>query len=93
MNNNPLKPIGLFHTPDCVAELEYYITKFSGSERVVAATVMGMTWNLCSKIMDEYLHALELEEKAEEALQDWSEGKTLEEELKEELEKNWEEKA
>ena len=46
-------PIGFFATPDSVQELQEYIKKFSGSERTVATTVMGMTWNCLAKIVNE----------------------------------------
>ena len=48
-----LKKMGLFHTPDNVEALMDYVQRFNGSERVVALTVMGMTWNLCSELTKE----------------------------------------
>jgi hypothetical protein len=48
-----LKKIGLFATPDSTKSLEDYCLNFSNSqERLVATTVMGMTWNLCAKLTD-----------------------------------------
>ena len=42
--------MGLFATPDSVDALQEYIERFSGSEKIVAAVVMGMTWNLCAEL-------------------------------------------
>ncbi len=51
----PLKKMGMFATPDDVKALEHYVTKTisNPSERVVAITVMGMTWNLCAELTKE----------------------------------------
>ena len=45
-----LKEIGLFHTPTSTAEIEKYLSNFSGGEAAVAMTVYGMTWNLCAHL-------------------------------------------
>lgn len=45
-----LKPIGLFATPDCVKDLQDYVSKFKGPDAILANTIMGMAWNLCAKL-------------------------------------------
>ncbi len=45
-----LGKMDLFTTPDDVKALEEYIMMLNGSERAVALTIMGMTWNLCAKL-------------------------------------------
>jgi|LakMenEpi03Aug12_release.lakeMendotaPanAssembly.Ray.scaffolds.fasta_scaffold6392277_1 hypothetical protein len=45
-----LEKNGMFYTPKSIDELLKYIEKFSGSERVVAMTIFGMTWNLCADL-------------------------------------------
>lgn len=52
MEKEVLEPMGLFATPASVEALEHYVSQFSGSEAVVAMTVMGMTWNLCAKLVN-----------------------------------------
>lgn len=47
-----LAKMDLFHTPKDSAELLDYIAGMSGSERVTATIVMGMTWNLVCSIID-----------------------------------------
>ena len=47
-----LKPAGLFHTPKSMDELMKWCEQLNGSERVVAMTVMGMTWNLCAELVN-----------------------------------------
>jgi len=42
--------LGLFATPKSTADLMEYIEQFSGNERVIAMTIMGMTYNLCCDI-------------------------------------------
>lgn len=50
-----LTPMGLFATPESVSDLEQYVTSIpNGGERVIAVTVMGMTWNLCAKLVAEH---------------------------------------
>lgn len=48
-----LTPHGMFATPEDSDALVRYVQGFTGSERVIAMTVMGMTWNLCSKLVHE----------------------------------------
>ena len=48
--NYAWQKLGLFATPASSEELMKYIEQFSGSERVVAMTVMGMTYNYCCSI-------------------------------------------
>jgi hypothetical protein len=43
----------LFATPKSTEALMEYIHRFSGSERIVAMTLMGMTWNLCAELTKE----------------------------------------
>jgi hypothetical protein len=40
----------LFATPKSPEELFKYVKMFNGSERIVALTVMNMTWNLCAEL-------------------------------------------
>lgn len=56
--HNPIGIAGLFATPHTMEQLEDYITRFNGSDRVVAATVMGMTMNFCSVAVK---HSLKLQ--------------------------------
>ena len=49
---NPLTPSGLCSTPESMEKLEAYVALFSEGERVVATTVMGMTWNLACATVD-----------------------------------------
>lgn len=44
---------GLFATPESQENLIDWIERLSGGEKIVAYTVMGMTWNLCSKLVSE----------------------------------------
>ena len=46
-----LTPTNLFHTPASQEELISWIDMHSREERSVLYTVMGMTWNLCCKII------------------------------------------
>ena len=59
-----IKPMGMFHTPKSMAELERYLNGLVGSERAVAIVTMGMTWN--------YLAAVVKEAQASPAKQDTS---------------------
>lgn len=52
---NPLKKADLFNTPNSVEDLHAYIERMNGSEKVMAYTIMGMTWNLASDKVDEAL--------------------------------------
>lgn len=51
MNTKKLQPTGFFYTPESQDDLVNWIERLSGSERALAFTVMGMTWNLCSKLV------------------------------------------
>ncbi len=47
-----LTPMGMFATPESVSALESYVTSIpNDGERTIAITVMGMTWNLCAKLV------------------------------------------
>lgn len=47
-----LTPMGLFATPESVSALESYVISIpNDGERTIAITVMGMTWNLCAKLI------------------------------------------
>lgn len=49
-----LKPIGMFATPESSESLTEYCNSFgTAAERQVALTVMGMTWNLCAKLVQD----------------------------------------
>lgn len=50
MKDNKLEKNNMFYTPKSVEELMDYCERFCGSERVVAMTILGMTWNLCADI-------------------------------------------
>ncbi len=58
-----LKKMDLFATPDDAEALVAYVESLSAGERQAALVVMGMTWNLCAKLTEEYngdlLHAAE----------------------------------
>jgi Holliday junction resolvase len=44
----------MFATPESVEALQEYAGRFTGpGEAVIAMTLMGMTWNLCSKLYEE----------------------------------------
>tara|TARA_R110000851_G_scaffold182994_2_gene332091 strand:+ start:351 stop:536 length:186 start_codon:yes stop_codon:yes gene_type:complete len=49
---NPIKMASIFATPNSVDELREYIEKLHGPEKSLAYTIMGMTGNLCSTIVD-----------------------------------------
>lgn len=53
MSTYKLKKQGLFATPDSTEALQEYVNKFNGSERVIAMTLLGMTWNLCAELTKE----------------------------------------
>jgi hypothetical protein len=55
--NNPITKCELFHTPDSMKELQDYIERFTGSERAIAYTIMGITWNLAAKVIDDDIEA------------------------------------
>ena len=49
-----ITPCGMFATPKDMKALEDYCARFTGpGERVIALTVMGMTWNLAAKVRAE----------------------------------------
>jgi hypothetical protein len=45
-----LQPVGLFHTPESVDELQDYLAQFTGADAILANTAAFMTWNLCAKL-------------------------------------------
>jgi hypothetical protein len=49
---NPIKIASIFATPLSVSELREYIEKLHGTEKYLAYTIMGMTGNLCSTMVD-----------------------------------------
>ena len=54
MAKKRLGKMDLFSTPENIQALEAYIASFSDpGERIVATTVMGMTWNLCAELTKE----------------------------------------
>jgi hypothetical protein len=56
MKDNPIKPVGLFHTPENVKELQDILANFTGpGEAHLAQTAAFMAWNLASKIVDEQM--------------------------------------
>jgi|TARA_R110000796_G_scaffold76589_9_gene171247 hypothetical protein len=48
-----LKPSELFATPEGQKELEAYIERLPPSDRVLAWTIAGMTWNLACKLSEQ----------------------------------------
>lgn len=56
---NPIKPVGLFATPNSMEQFQDYLARFNGSEGVVAQTAAGMAWNLASKYVQEMIDQLE----------------------------------
>lgn len=40
----------LFATPESSESLLEYANRFSGSEKIVAMTMLGLTWNLCAEL-------------------------------------------
>ena len=50
MSKNPIPYNGLFHTPESAQELIDWISRLSGSERVVAMTAAYMALNLAHKL-------------------------------------------
>ena len=56
MKDNPIKPVGLFHTPANVKELQDRLASYAGpGEGALAQTAAFMAWNLASKIIDEHM--------------------------------------
>jgi len=58
---NPIEPCGLFATPGSIEELQSYCEQFNGSEKTIALTIMGMTWNLASDVVGQAIEAELLE--------------------------------
>ena len=52
---NPIDKCNLFHTPESVEDLLEYCMQFSGNERTIAMTVLGMALNLSSEIIDKLI--------------------------------------
>jgi phenylacetate-coenzyme A ligase PaaK-like adenylate-forming protein len=67
--NKTMKPIGLFHTPKNMEELQKYLSLFNKNEATIANTCAWMAWNLACKIANEEKTAqttsLEIEVKGE----------------------------
>ena len=59
---NPITPSGLFHTPKTIEEMQAYVALFSGEDKVLAYTIMSMTWNLAAKIVAESQAEFNLEQ-------------------------------
>jgi len=56
MKDNPIKTVGLFHTPANVKELQDILASYTGpGEGALAQTAAFMAWNLASKIIDEQM--------------------------------------
>ncbi len=47
-NGEPIKEGGSINTPNSVGDLHAYIERMRNVEKVMAYTIMGMTWNLAS---------------------------------------------
>lgn len=45
-----LQPVGLFHTPNSVEELQAHLAQYTGTDAVIAQTAAFMAWNLCAKL-------------------------------------------
>ena len=45
-----LEKMGGFYTPKSTEELTGILERYSGDEFILAMTIMGMTWNLCSDL-------------------------------------------
>ena len=48
-----MKPIGLFHTPKDIEELQNYLSLFNKNDATIANTCAWMAWNLACKIANE----------------------------------------
>ena len=55
--HNPIPRSGFFATPNSIEDLMAYVERMSGSERVVATTVMMMALNLANKLVQKELDA------------------------------------
>ncbi len=49
---NPLTPSNMFDTPTDIEGLQDWIMRLNGSERVVAMTAAGMSWNLAAHLVE-----------------------------------------
>ena len=45
-----IKPVGLFHTPENMQELQDWLAQFTGQEAVAVNTAAFMAWNLAAKL-------------------------------------------
>ena len=53
---NPITPVGLFHTPENIKELQDILASYTDlGNSIVAQTAAFMAWNLASKIVEEAL--------------------------------------
>jgi len=77
---NPIKICNLFATKT-YQELEDYCLRYTGQERVIALTIMGMTMNMCAQHVDWALK--EWNEETDEAMvMDY-------EKMKRDIEQDW----
>ena len=49
---NPITSSDMFWSPKTPEELHNYIERMSGTEKALAYTIMGITGNLCSNMVD-----------------------------------------
>ena len=53
---NPITPVGLFHTPENIKELQDILARYTApNEGIVGQTAAFMAWNLASKNVEEAL--------------------------------------
>ena len=45
-----LQPVGLFHIPNSIEELQDHLAQYTGTDAVIAQTAAFMAWNLCAKL-------------------------------------------
>lgn len=45
-----IKPVGLFHTPENMQELQDWLAQFTGQEAAAVNTAAFMAWNLAAKL-------------------------------------------
>jgi hypothetical protein len=55
MKTNIFGKCDIFATPKDINDLQAYVDKFSGQEKIIAMTVMGMAWNLAHKMLADAL--------------------------------------
>lgn len=60
---NVLTPSNLFVTPSSVSDLQDRVESYSGGEKVAATMGMMMTWNLCSKLVQDSIADMGVEMK------------------------------